>query len=108
MKEKGPFYSINEFARQIHRILKESYPDNTVTGEEVRKYITADNSSGLVLKYEANIFAGKFGFKTKDLINKIFTELMIEYEKNWHDRTFFRILKTGEAILIEATKEEIK
>ncbi len=105
MTNKDYILTIDELPMQIHRVLKDINPSFEISGKDIRKFLISDN---LGIHFPVNDFAKEFNLDSEWLIEKIYLELMVEYEKNWHDRVFFRILKDKNKILFEWIKQENK
>lgn len=103
MSDKKYILTIDELALQIHRVLKELYPSYEISGDNVRKFLIGDNSD---FHFFAQKFASEFRLDSDKLIENIYLELMVEQEKNWHDRVFFKILKDNEKITFEGIVQE--
>ena len=103
MSDKEYILTIDELALQIHRVLRDLYPSIEISGDKIRKFIILDN---LNFHFLAQMFASEYKFDSDQLIKEIYLELMVEYEKNWHDRVFFKILKDNEKISFEMIEME--
>ncbi|MCP4703818.1 MAG: hypothetical protein GY865_04335 [candidate division Zixibacteria bacterium] len=85
----------NELSIQIHRVLKDLYPTLEISGDNIQKFIIKEK---LDFHFFAQMLAIEIKLDSSRLIDDIYLELMVEYEKNWHDRVFFRILKDKKKI----------
>ena len=103
MSDRDYILTIDELALQIHRILKDLYPLLIISGDDIRKFIKEKNSDFLFFAQE---FAVEFKLDSDRLTEKIYLELMVEYEKNWHDRVFFKILRDNENIFFNMVKQD--
>ena len=90
--------SEDEIALQIHRILSDLYVAVDFGDNDVRKFVVRSPALKAEISFRAADFAGMIGIDASELIDKLYMEIMVEYEKNWHDRTFFRILKAKDSI----------
>lgn len=88
----------SEIASQIHRTLKDIYPSLDISGESVAAKIVKSNRAGSDIQFLAREFAFENGIDLQDLIDRLYLELQIEHEKNWHDRVFFGIFKGKESL----------
>lgn len=95
----------DELVQQIHRVVKDIYPTLSFSGDDVSGYINniSDNKAGL--RFNAYEFSKRYNIPPEEFIEKVYIELMVEYEKNWHDRIYFKILKDDRAIYFEAIKK---
>ncbi len=103
MSDRDYILTIDDLALQIHRVLKDLYPSFIISGDDIRKFIKEKNSD---LLFFAQKFAVEFKLDSDRLTEKIYLELMVEYEKNWHDRVFFRILRDNENIFFNKIKQD--
>jgi len=99
MKEKDYILTIDELSMQIHRVLKDIYRSFVISGKDIRKFLTSDDLS---IHFLVKEFAKEYNLDSERLIEKIYLELMVEQEKNWHDRVFFKILKDNNKISFES------
>ena len=88
----------DEISRQIHYILRELYPDLKTTSDIVCNLVIETAPGGAGFKFEAASFAEKAGLDGNQLISGLYKELGVEYEKNWHDKSFFEIKVIGGTI----------
>jgi len=103
MKEKEYILTVDELALQIHRVLKDLYPSHEISGDDVRRFFVSNKPD---IQFLAQKFASEFKIDGIELIEKIYMELMVEFEKNWHDRVFFKILRDNEKILFERITQD--
>ena len=95
----------DELAQQIHRVIKDIFPTLSLSGDDVSGYITNISADRPGLKFRAYEFSKKYNIAPEEFIEKVYIELQVEYEKNWHDRVYFKILKDAPAIYFEAIKK---
>jgi hypothetical protein len=98
MSDSGYKLTKSEIAGQIHRTLKDIYPSLSISGPSVAAKIVRSGRPGSDIKFLAGEFALENGINMKELIDRLYIELQIEYEKNWHDRVFFGIFKGKESL----------
>ncbi len=94
--------TINEIALTIHRALCDIFPDCGIDGQKVRELVIRPGNGSGNLVFRAEELAAKYGLETSELIDRLMLELNIEYEKNWHDRAFFHIIRDDKAICFQA------
>jgi len=95
----------DELAQQIHRVIKDIYPTLSLSGDDVSGYITSKSDDRAGLEFNAYEFSKEYNMPPEEFIEKVYIELQVEYEKNWHDRIYFRILKDARAISFETIKK---
>lgn len=105
MSEKEYTLTVDELALQIHRVLKDLYPSLEISGDDIWRFFVSKKRD---IKFFAENFAIEFKIDAIELIEKIYMELMVEFEKNWHDRVFFKILKDNEKISFERIMQDRK
>lgn len=103
MNDQKYILTIDELTLQIHRVLRDLFPSNEISGDKIRKFLVKKDSG---FDFLAQIFAKEFKFDSDKLIKEIYLELMVEHEKNWHDRVFFKILKDNEKISFKMIEQE--
>jgi len=103
MSSKDYILTIDELSIQIHRVIKDIYQSSEISGDDIRKFLIKDNFD---IYFQAEEFAANFKLDSNLLIEKIYLELMVEYEKNWHDRVFFKILKDNKKISFKWIKQD--
>ncbi len=95
MRDNGYILTIDELSMQIHRVLKDIHQSFEISGIDIRRFLMLDN---LKIHFLVKEFAKEYNLDSEWLIEKIYVELMVEQEKNWHDRVFFKILKDNKKI----------
>jgi len=95
MDRRDYILTIDELALQIHRILKDICQSLIISGDDIRRFLKEKNSD---FQFLARGFAVEYELDADMIVENIYLELMVEYEKNWHDRVFFRILRDDEKI----------
>jgi len=98
MKEFDYKLTVSEVAGQIHRVVKDLYPSLEISGEAVSSKIVKTGRDGSDLKFLAREFAEENKIDYVDMLSRLYIELQVEYEKNWHDRVFFGIFKDNESL----------
>lgn len=87
--------SKEELARQIHQALREAYPDVAVISEDIKDNLH-ETKDGIT--FLCNNFAAAINFNPVELIQKLYIELGIEFEKNLHDKYYFMMTKDDESL----------
>ena len=105
MSKEDYILTIDELALQIHRVLKDLYPLLEISGGSIQKFLIRENTD---FHFLAQKFALEIKLDSKQLIENIYLELMVEYEKNWHDRVFFKILKDKNRVSFERVNRDNK
>lgn len=88
----------DEVARQIHFILRELYPDLSIDPQLVHELVVETVPEGAGFRFETARFAERTGLEKKHLAAGLYRELGVEFEKNWHDKSYFEIKMVGESI----------
>ncbi|UCD17745.1 MAG: hypothetical protein JSV44_02250 [Candidatus Zixiibacteriota bacterium] len=91
-----------EVARQIHRALREVYPDCKIGGSDVVRLVAETTPDGGKITFLAAQLAAELNLDPKALIADIFRELGVEYEKNLHDKFLFEMKCDNEKIHFES------
>jgi len=90
-------------ARQIHYILREMYPEHQITPESIFDLIEEIDENTLI--FAADRIADRNDLPRDEFAQKIYRELGVEYEKNWHDKSLFRMSLNGENIVFSNIQE---
>ena len=88
----------DELSRQIHYVLKELYPETNIAPETVHDLLIATAPDGAGFKFEAATMADMAGLDRDELTSGLYHELGVEYEKNWHDKSYFDFKTVGGTI----------
>ncbi len=90
-----------EIVRQVHHTIKDLCPECEIDGAAVDDFMIDKNGDDSTLVFEAARFADRFNLDSSRLIDDLYRELGIEYEKNLHDRFLFSLLRNDKAIYFE-------
>jgi len=88
----------DDLSRQIHYVLKELYPEANIAPETVHNLVIETAPDGAGFKFDAASMADMAGLDKEELTSGLYRGLGIEYEKNWHDKSYFDIKTVGGAI----------
>ncbi|MEW5922592.1 MAG: hypothetical protein AB1746_01250 [Candidatus Zixiibacteriota bacterium] len=88
----------DELARQIHFILRELYPDINIDPKLVHGLVVETAPGGAGFRFDSALFAEKANLDKKQLTAGLYRELGVEFEKNWHDKSYFEIKQVGDSI----------
>jgi hypothetical protein len=88
--------SRGDLIRQIHRAIREQDHDLPIDSEKIEA-VVEDTESGYI--FRAGDFAEKCGIEDDNFVNKIQRELGVEFEKNLHDKFYFRMTRQGENLI---------
>ncbi len=84
-----------ELVVQIHHTLRELFPDRIFSPNEIKNSLVADDSG---ITFMVPDFARINDMETADIIQKLYIELGIEFEKNLHDKFYFVMTKDNESL----------
>jgi hypothetical protein len=84
-----------ELTRQIHQTLRELYSDVIITSDDIKDkiHVTKDG-----ITFLCSDFASEMNFNSAELIQNLYIELGIEFEKNLHDKYYFMMTKDDESL----------
>ena len=88
----------DDLARQIHFILRELYPGVRIDSGLVHELVVETAPGGAAFRFNTAAFAEKAGLDKKQLMAGLYRELGVEFEKNWHDKSYFEIKQMGDSI----------
>jgi len=84
-----------ELVVQIHHTLRELFPDRLFSPDEIMNNLIIDSSG---ITFMVPDFARINDMETADVIQKLYIELGIEFEKNLHDKFYFVMTKDNESL----------
>jgi len=93
--------SKDEIARQIHLTLKQLYPENEFDPALIHRMVARTGPEGTGFMFPAREFASASSMETDTFIDDLYRELGIEFEKNWHDKSFFTMIKDNDSIIFK-------
>jgi hypothetical protein len=96
----------DEFARQIHLLLGEIYPEGRFDADLIVKMITYPVHGENEMAFQAAAYARMSGFDESELPERLFRELEIQIEKNLHDKYLFEISRDKNSIFFKARSGE--
>lgn len=88
--------SREDLVRQIHRAIREQDHDLSIDPEKIEA-ATRDTETGYI--FRGGDFVDKCGIDDKNFVNKIQRELGVEFEKNLHDKFYFRMTRQGDDLI---------
>jgi hypothetical protein len=91
MDEKIFRLSRDEIAREIHRAIKEIYPEQSLEGNIIHKMLIEMTPVGSGYIFPIKDYAGVNNLNPKEFLGKLFRELSVESEKNLHDKFLFEM-----------------
>ena len=87
-----------EISREIHHLLKESFPDRNIDGRAVTEFIAEFSETGRGLVFDIGGYCAIAGLETNKAVELLMYDLEIELEKNLHDKMLFDIRLNGDKI----------
>lgn len=94
--------SRDEIARQIHFTLRQLYPEKEFDSSLIHRMIVMTDLNATRFVFPADHFASVSSLQTDTFVDDLYRELGIEFEKNWHDKSFFTMTKRDNTIIFEA------
>ena len=91
----------DEIAREIHMALRELYPNKDFSAEAIHRMLKETASDGMGFRFAANEYAQINGLGESGFVDKLYKELGIEFEKNWHDKSFFEMTRDKDSISLK-------
>jgi hypothetical protein len=87
-----------EIAREIHHLLKESFPDKDIDGGSIGEFITNNENGKNGFTFNIRGYCEKSGLEPVTTIERLMYGLEVELEKNLHDKILFGIRLKGDEI----------
>lgn len=90
--------TVKELTVQVHHVLRDLYPDTALDPSAISGFITEDDNR---LIFEAGKVALRFGLDKTETVKKIYRELGVEFEKNLHDKYYFKMTAEDDNLIFE-------
>nr|MBN2278010.1 hypothetical protein [candidate division Zixibacteria bacterium] len=98
--------SKSELARQIHYVLKETYPGLEFDPEIIIGLITESGTGeGEELQFGAGELARIMNMDLGKVIEQVYRGLGIDFEKNWHDKVLFKMTLKNDMLIFKPITE---
>jgi len=101
--------SRDELARQLHQAAREAYPDYRLEGKLIHAILIEQMPAGSGFVFPAREYALNNNISPEEFLARLYHELSIEYEKNLHDKFFFKMHRDDDCIyfsLIETDRTD--
>ena len=92
-----------EITRQLHQTIQDLYPESNYDPNLIHKMLF-ESTPGEVFMFPARDFAEFSSIDTTDFVNKLHTELSVEFEKNLHDKFLFEMTRNDDTIFFKLVK----
>jgi len=94
-----------EISRQLHQTIQDLYPESSYNPNLIHKLLF-ESTPGEAFMFPARDFAEYSNINTTDFIDKLHTELSVEFEKNLHDKFLFEMTRDDNAIFFKSIKNK--
>jgi hypothetical protein len=98
--------SRDEIAREVHRALKELYPEQKLEGNIIHKMLIEIHPAGTGFMFPIRDYAFINNLDQKEFLLRLFRELSIESEKNLHDKFLFEMSLDDHCIYFKMINKE--
>ena len=95
-----------EVTRQLHQSIQDLYPESNYDPNLVHKLLFETKPSESFL-FPAKDFAEFSNLDPADFINRLHSELSVEFEKNLHDKFLFEMTRDDNTIFFTALKSNL-
>ncbi len=92
-----------EITRQLHQTIQDLYPESSYNPNLIHKLLF-ESKPGEAFMFPAKDFAEFSYLDSTDFVDKLHTELGVEFEKNLHDKFLFEMTRDDNTIFFTALK----